>query len=111
MTICTKSPEARPDVIAWLMSPDFARQVQKADLVIGKDEASGREFVVFGRSILEAIVDENHMAKVHPLVVPILQATDELEALIAAVREAKGYDDYEAEDDDDADESGPLGLN
>ena len=108
---CTKSPEARPHVIDMLTSPGFIGKVQEADLVIGKDEASGHEFVVFGRSILEAIVDENHMAKVCPLVVPILQATDELEALVAAVRAAKGYDDYEAEDGDDADESDPLGLN
>jgi hypothetical protein len=108
MTVFKTSTQARPHVIATLTSPGFIGQVKKADLIMGKDEASGHEFVLFGRSTLEAVVKENRTAKVHQLVVPILQETDELEALIAAVRVAKGYDDYQA---DDADESDPLGLN
>jgi hypothetical protein len=86
--------EPRPKVIARFHTAEFREKLRDADVILGIDEETGNEFMVFGRSTLDGIV----AAGERPLLwakVAILRATDELEALLAAVQEVKGYHEYE----------------
>jgi hypothetical protein len=66
-----------------------------AELIFGLDEETGNRFLVFGGETLKEIIEENsdgHECSV--MVIPILQTTSELEALLAAVSVARSYHDY-----------------
>lgn len=89
-------PEGRPEVMRKLGSAEFREELRQADVILGRDEETDNQFLVFGRSTLQAIVQSGVSMVGKVLYVPILQRTLELEALIAAVQVARGYDDYEA---------------
>jgi predicted transcriptional regulator len=88
-------PEGRPEVIAMLTSPETHQQMFVADVIMGLDEQTGNEFLVFGRGLLNEIVERNTEARAKIITLHINQATSELECLIAAVQTVKGWDEYE----------------
>jgi hypothetical protein len=68
------------------------QQLEAADVVIGRDVMSRREFVVFGRDALRRAATGEQQA--HGLVVLLDQDTDELEYLCAACQTLKGRNEY-----------------
>jgi hypothetical protein len=85
----------RPEKLAELLhDPAFHTTLRDADIIFGSDEATGNAFLVYGKRLLERIVWTNKRASASIATVPILQATTELEALIAAVTVLKGRCDY-----------------
>ncbi len=93
-------PEGRPEVMRRFFDPQFHDELKKADLILCKDERSGDEFLVFGRSTLKRIVGSGSGQPMDCAVlrVVILRHTKELEALLAAVQVVKGYHEYEGRD-------------
>jgi hypothetical protein len=89
-------PNGRPEVMQKLGSPQFLAELMRADVVRGQDEQTGNTFIVFGRSTLQSIKAANQSMDCYVIQVAIIQKTLELEALIAAVKVAKGYHEYEA---------------
>jgi len=89
-------PEGRPEKLAEFMSPEFRALVESAEAILGIDEETGNEFIVFGMSTLESIVVSSKSVASRVLIVAILQRTNELEMLCAVVRAVKGYIDYRA---------------
>ena len=89
-------PQGRPEKRAEFMSPEFKAQIQSAEAILGIDEESGNEFIVFGMSTLESILASSKSVASRVLVVAILQRTDELELLCMVVKAIKGYIDYQA---------------
>jgi hypothetical protein len=85
---------ARPAKETELNSEDFRKQVFKADVVLGRDEQTGNEFVVYGRRFLQDSVELNRGVGAKIMYISILQATEELEMLLAAVQVAKGSHEY-----------------
>ena len=77
---------------------DFLAGLMRADVVLGEDEDTGKVFVVFGRSTTKGIAGSARGMVCHVIRQPILQRSDELDALLVAVRLAKGYHEYEATD-------------
>jgi hypothetical protein len=59
---------------------------------------SQREFLVYGRIVLEEIVKSGTSQKLNTIHVAIDQETDELEKLVALVQVVKGHDDYQADE-------------
>ena len=88
--------QPRQDVIQELLSPEFIAKLKQADVILGVDEDTKHEFILFGRSTCRAVAATGVTKGFLSITVPILQETDELEALCAAVAHAKGYDEYEA---------------
>lgn len=68
--------------------------VASADVVLAQDVMTGRQALVYGRSVLEAIAAGGQADEVAVLAVELDMDTDELERLIALVRVVKGGDDY-----------------
>jgi hypothetical protein len=89
-------PMGRPEVMRTLGGTEILEKIKQADVILGKDEETGNEFVVFGRSTLEGVVQSGQEMRAKVMVCSILQRTTELEALIDAVSVARGYHDYEA---------------
>jgi hypothetical protein len=83
----------RPARMHELADPEFHKELFQADVVLGVDEETGYEFLVFGRHLLQDCVDLNQSVDV--LKVPILQVTDELEMLLAVLNVVKGHHDYQ----------------
>jgi hypothetical protein len=66
-----------------------------AELIFGIDEETGNRFVVFGAETLQGIIDGTEPERECTwCFVEILQRTEELEALLAAVQCARSYYDY-----------------
>jgi hypothetical protein len=86
----------RPERLAELCSLEFRESLRSAAVVLGKDENTDNQFVVFGLDMLQVIASGKTRSDRAMLVVPILQHTDELEALITAVSIVKGRHDYKA---------------
>ena len=87
--------QPRQYVIQELLSLEFIAKLKDVDVILGVDEETGNEFLLFGRSTLRGIVASSTPMDCAVARQSILQESDELEALIAAVRKAKGYDEYE----------------
>lgn len=89
----------RPDKITELLhDPAFHKTLQDADIIFGSDEATGKAFLIYGKRLLERIAWTNKGESASITTVPILQATTELEALVAAVTPVKGRCDYNGGD-------------
>ncbi len=88
--------KGRPEMMGYLASAEFQENLKQNEVILGVDEKTGNEFVVFGRSTLRTMLSAAAPRPTLTMRVNILQATDELVMLIAAVRVAKGYDEYEA---------------
>ena len=88
----TNDPQpGRPAKIAELLhDPAFHTTLRDADIIFGSDEATGNAFLLYGKRLLERIVWTNKSETASVATVPVLQATTELEALIAAVTVIKG---------------------
>jgi hypothetical protein len=69
--------------------------LQQAQLILGVDVTTGREFLVYGRKTLEKIIRTGKGRQVRTLKVSLDQETDELERLLALVTVVKGRHDYE----------------
>jgi hypothetical protein len=78
--------------IAEFMSHDFLARIKGADVICGRDEKSGNEFIVFGQSKSKALLKSDR----NVLWVDLLQRTGELDALRNAVIAMKGYDEYKS---------------
>ncbi len=79
-----------------LRSRAFLAALKEADVILGLDERTRNEFLVFGRSTLQGVVGSGRSMELVVLREEILQHTEELEALLAAVQVARGYHEYEA---------------
>lgn len=77
------------------LAPHPADVVASADVVLAQDVMTGRQALVYGRSVLEAIAASRQADELAVLVVELDMDTDELERLIALVRVVKGHDDYQ----------------
>ena len=75
---------------------DLRPALAAADVIVGVDVMSEREFLVFGRKTLQDSLASGSPIAVPAMYISLDQDTDELEQLIAAVRAIKGYDDYQA---------------
>jgi hypothetical protein len=92
-------PPGRPEKTAELLhDAAFHTTLRDADIIFGSDEATGKAFLMYGKRLLERIVWTNKSETASVAKVPILQATTELEALIAAVTVIKGRCDYNGGD-------------
>jgi len=78
---------------------DLARHpadvVASADVVLAQDVMTGRQALVYGRKVLEAIAAGRQADALAVLAVELDMDTDELERLVALVRVIKGHDDYQ----------------
>jgi hypothetical protein len=86
----------RPKVIASFFRPSAQKEIADAEVIMGTDEMTGNEFLVFGREVVREIIASNTSRSVYVVRVPILQATEELEALLAATVFVKGWHEYES---------------
>jgi hypothetical protein len=87
-------PKGREEVLRVILSPEFREELSNADVILGLDEATYSIVVLFGGATLRATAS-GELKECQTVLKPILQATDELEALLAAVTFAKGYHEYE----------------
>jgi len=88
-------PQGRPEIIRHLTSSQFSAQLSESELVLGVDERTGDEFLVFGR----AAFSQGQALGIH---LPCLKQaifcdTDELAYLLAAVSVVKGQHEYQPE--------------
>ncbi len=86
----------RPDVIRVLVSGEMQATLKGADVILAVDEKDKRDILLFGRSTLAGIVKSGAPMKIRMVRYAIRPETAELEAMIVAVRRAKGYHEYEA---------------
>jgi hypothetical protein len=84
----------RPDKLHELNTLSF-NNFEDAELIYGLDEETGNRFVVFGGETLKEIAEsDDDSRECSAIVIPILQRTEELEVLVAAVEVARSYSDY-----------------
>ena len=78
-------------------NPSFdARQaLHDAEVILGVDVMSEREFLVYGSETLRLIVANKRPADCRVLRIGIDQESDELERLLAIVQVVKGKHDYQ----------------
>jgi hypothetical protein len=89
-----KIPEGRSEKTAVFMSTDVLAMIKRADVIRGRDEETGNEFIVFGLATSKAIIESGQPKDCNVLQVELLQRTRELEALCISVRAMKRYDEY-----------------
>jgi hypothetical protein len=77
-------------------SADPRAALHAAAVIIGVDVMSGREFLVYGRPLLEEIQKSGMPRPLAVFKVGLDEDTDELEKLIALVQVVKGRHDYDA---------------
>ena len=78
-------------------NPTMMATLTKANLIFGRDVTTGSQFLVFGRELLQAIVQSGEIRPVSGLVIEIGKegGPPELESLCELVRAVKGRDDYQ----------------
>ena len=76
------------------LSADPRNALRDADVIIGVDVMSRREFVVYGRKSIEKLFRSGKPERLGVMYIGLDQETEELEKLIALVRVVKGHDDY-----------------
>jgi hypothetical protein len=69
--------------------------VSSADVVLAQDVMSGRQALVYGRTLLETIAAGKLVDGVEVLAVELDMDSTELETLVALVQVVKGRDDYQ----------------
>jgi len=82
------------DSLAPNPESDPREALRLADVIIGVDFMSQREFVVYGRHILEEIATTGVKKNARVLKIGVDQETDELDKLVALVEVSKGSQDY-----------------
>lgn len=76
---------------------DPRKLLDEAEVIIGVDVMSQREFLLFGRDLLKKIAEQGHSEKPSLLKIKLDQDTDELEKLIALLLVVKGQVDYKSD--------------
>jgi hypothetical protein len=82
--------------LAEIMSRDFLARIKRADVVCGRDEKSGNEFIVFGQSRSKTLLKSGSASDCNVVWVDLFERTGELDALRNAVIAMKGYDEYKS---------------
>ena len=77
-------------------SPDPRELLRSAEVILGQDITSGRQFIVYGRETVEEIAAGQSGAARHVAIVAVEleHQTDDLNKLLALVESLKGYRDY-----------------
>ncbi len=70
------------------------RELAAADVVIGRDNMTGRDFPLYGRDLAERIRATGRGQWARVLHVGLDQDTDELEQVLAVIEAIKGRHDY-----------------
>jgi hypothetical protein len=70
------------------------RALHEADVILGVDVMSQREFLLFGRDAIDRIIATGKAEMCRVLRIELDQETTELEKAVALVRTVKGRDDY-----------------
>ena len=78
------------------LAEDPRRTLADAQVIIEIDVMSRHQFVVYGRKVLEEIVETGVAQELPTIFVAIDQETEELEKPLALVDVVKGHDDYQA---------------
>lgn len=89
-----KSKEANDEMLA---------RIKHAEVIWGHDIKTHNVFLLFGRTVMQNIVNLNQTRQIRPLLMNMRQETEELEMAVAAIQVAKGYDEYIATEDDKPD--------
>jgi hypothetical protein len=76
---------------------DRDMMLDEADVIIGVDIMSQREFIVYGRALLRLIKESGEPRDVNLMKISLDQDTAELTQLLALVRIVKGSHDYEGD--------------
>lgn len=76
------------------LTTEAGQALRDAELIFGVDVMSGREFLVFGRALLEGIIRTRQGRPTAAMRIGVDQETDDLEKLVAAVEFVKGSHDY-----------------
>ncbi len=77
---------------------DYRPMLHQAEVIFGVDHMSGRQFLVYGRALLESIVESGVTRSLYTLRIGIDQETKELEQLLALMQVIKGKHDYVGSD-------------
>jgi len=77
---------------------DPERELREAEVIVGVDVMSERQFLVFGRDTLKRIRTSGNAEGVRMLSIALDQDTAELEKLLALVQVVKGHHDYSDSD-------------
>ena len=77
------------------LSDDPQPDLRAADIIMGVDVMSQREFIVYGRDLLERIAVGTQATKTSIMRIGVDQDTDELQRLLALVTTIKGSHDYQ----------------
>jgi hypothetical protein len=80
--------------LAEIMSRDFLVRIRGADVIWGRDEETGNEFIVFGQSRSKVLVKSGSASDGNVMWVDLVERSAELDALRNAVIAIKGYDEY-----------------
>ncbi len=81
------------------LSCDPRPKLAAAEIIMGVDVMSGREFLLYGREALQAFVDSGTPEQAFStLRIGLDQETDELEKICALVEVVKGCCDYQADE-------------
>ena len=80
----------------WPNSPALYRQrdIEDAEVIIGIDRLTQKEFLIYGRERLQEIARSAEARGVNFLQIEFDQRTDDLEKLLALVNFVKGRHDY-----------------
>src|ERR1017187_10425289 len=81
---------------------DAQRRLDAAEVILGADVMSQREFLVYGSKVPEQIALSGETKNLNLLKIGIDQATGDLEKLIALVSVSKGRHDYIARGETEA---------
>lgn len=72
--------------------------INEADLIFGVDVMTRNQFLLYGRNLLQQIVESEISEPCHVIAIELDQETDELEKIIALVEVIKGSCDYQSND-------------
>ena len=87
------------DAIIPNLSPEARAELARADVIIGVDTMSQREFTVFGTPALESTTSLRRLSAMRVVRVALDCNNKELEMLMALVRRVKGPETYEGTDE------------
>jgi hypothetical protein len=76
------------------LAADHRQALRAADLIIGEDVKSGRQFLVYGRAALAHDVGGGQTAWLRTLKIALDPETEELGRLLTLVQDLKGHHDY-----------------
>ena len=78
------------------LADEILEALHEAEVIFGVDVTSQHEFLVYGRHVLQQVLESGQERDAHVLRISLDMETDELEQLIDLVRVVKGHHDYRA---------------